>query len=176
MKTCPECLATFTPKRDHGRFCQPSCRTTWNNRHVKQGAPLAILVKAAMATRHAKPGSRDAEICRYARAEMTRMCRDYLDDDTANDRDVVEVVGEMMDAGEQYTDRQRTDDKPLEVRKGAFLREMSEMGHNMLSATLADLNANPIKPRSFTVWQVRQLSIARNKAARLARRKSRLAA
>lgn len=174
-RNCPECQTAFTPKRDHGRFCQPSCGKAWNNRHTAKGGPLAQLVKAWLATRHAKPGTRDAEICRYARAELTRMGRDLLDDDTAHDRDVTDVVGAMMDAGESYADRQQKTVNALEVRKHAFVVEIKDAGHNMLSAIVADLEDKRIKPRSFQAWQVREAGKAINAARRQALRESRKA-
>ncbi len=171
QRTCPECTTSFSPKREHGRFCQPSCAKTWNNRHTAKGGPLALLVKAWLATRHAKPGTRDAEIRRYAMAELTRMGRDLLDDDMAHDRDVCDVVGAMMDAGEQYTDRQQKTENALEVRKHGFRVELTDMGHNMLAATIADLEGKA-KPRTFARWQVQETRKAMNAARRRAMKES----
>lgn len=171
-RTCPECATTFTPRREHGRFCQPACAKAWNNRNVAQGGPMVQLVKAWLQTRHAKPGTREADICRYARAELTRLGRQYLDDDAAHDRDPLAIVGAMMDAGDMVEDRQQASDRPLEKRKAAFLRDVTDAGSNYLAATLADVTARPIRPRSFQAWQARELRKAITKANRDAKRRA----
>ena len=39
-RACEQCGTSFTPRREHARFCSPSCRATWNRKHsgdVKTG-------------------------------------------------------------------------------------------------------------------------------------------
>ena len=38
-RTCEQCGALFTPRREHARFCRPRCRVAWNREHT--GDPRA---------------------------------------------------------------------------------------------------------------------------------------
>jgi hypothetical protein len=38
-RACEQCGASFTPRREHARFCRPRCRVTWNREHT--GDPAA---------------------------------------------------------------------------------------------------------------------------------------
>src|SRR5215472_2553473 len=38
-RTCDQCGASFTPRREHARFCSARCRVAWNRDH--QGDPAA---------------------------------------------------------------------------------------------------------------------------------------
>ena len=38
-RTCEQCGALFTPRREHARFCRPRCRVAWNREHT--GDPQA---------------------------------------------------------------------------------------------------------------------------------------
>jgi len=38
-RTCEQCGASFTPRREHARFCRPRCRVAWNREHT--GDPQA---------------------------------------------------------------------------------------------------------------------------------------
>jgi len=38
-RTCEQCGASFTPRREHARFCRPRCRVAWNHEHT--GDPQA---------------------------------------------------------------------------------------------------------------------------------------
>lgn len=59
-------------------------------------------------TRHAKAGTREAEINRYARRELTEMAKRFNEADRADDRGaVLDYVGALMDAGAKYIDRAR---------------------------------------------------------------------
>lgn len=86
-------------------FCSTDCRKAFHNAHRVDGFPLAPMIKAWHATRHAKPGSREAEICRFARGQVTEMARMFLDRDEDAGRDVVAYIGGLMDSGELYIDR-----------------------------------------------------------------------
>jgi hypothetical protein len=33
-RTCEQCGASFTPRREHARFCRPRCRVAWNREHT----------------------------------------------------------------------------------------------------------------------------------------------
>lgn len=86
-------------------FCTDKCRKAFQNLHIGQGAPLAPLVKAWHATRHAQPGTREAAICTFARGQITDIARTFLDRDDDEGRDVVAYVGSLMDSGTLYFDR-----------------------------------------------------------------------
>lgn len=88
-------------------FCSDPCRTRFHAVHRSEGFPLAPLVKAWNATRHAKPGTREAEICRFARSQLTEIARTFLDQDQEAGRDVVAYVGGLMDSGMLWVDRRR---------------------------------------------------------------------
>ena len=34
VRTCEQCGTSFTPRREHARFCSPRCRVAWNRRHA----------------------------------------------------------------------------------------------------------------------------------------------
>jgi uncharacterized OB-fold protein len=108
-RKCLNCPTVFAPKRDHGRFCEPACAKAWNNRNLGRGGPLAPLVLAWTATRHAKPGTPEAEVCAFARRELTSIASLFLEDDAKNDREGAAVawVQAMMDSGTLYIDRAR---------------------------------------------------------------------
>lgn len=88
-------------------FCTDKCRQSFHNIHRSQGFVLAPLVKAWHATRHAKPDTREAEICTFARGQLTDIARTFLDADEEANRDVVAYVGALMDSGFIYADRRR---------------------------------------------------------------------
>lgn len=104
---CPACGDRFEAGgRGMGKtFCSDKCRRAFQNLHISQGAPLAPLVKAWHATRHAKPGTREADICTFARGQITEISRLFLDRDAEANRDVVAYVGSLMDSGTLYIDR-----------------------------------------------------------------------
>jgi hypothetical protein len=33
-RTCERCGTSFVPRREHARFCAPSCRAAWNRQHI----------------------------------------------------------------------------------------------------------------------------------------------
>jgi hypothetical protein len=35
-RTCEQCGASFTPRREHARFCSPRCRVAWNRRQASE--------------------------------------------------------------------------------------------------------------------------------------------
>ena len=88
-------------------FCTDPCRTAFHSLHRSEGFPLAPLVKAWHATRHAKPGTREAAICQFARGQITQMARTFLERDEEQGRDVVAYVGGIMDSGILWCDRRR---------------------------------------------------------------------
>lgn len=107
IRKCPGCSNKFEAGgRGLGKkFCTDKCRKDFHMIHNGQGAAMAHLVKAWHATRHAKPGTREAAICRFARSELTSIASMHLDDDREAGRDVVAYVGTLMDSGELYIDR-----------------------------------------------------------------------
>jgi hypothetical protein len=34
-RNCEHCGASFTPRREHARFCSPRCRVAWNRQHTR---------------------------------------------------------------------------------------------------------------------------------------------
>ncbi len=74
-----------------------------------EGQVLAPLVKAWNATRHAKPGTREAEICRFARQQITQISNAFTDRDRDEGRPTaVDYVGGLMDSGYMWIDRRRS--------------------------------------------------------------------
>lgn len=65
---------------------------------------MAPLVKAWIATRHAKPGTEEAAVCAFARRELTQMATDFNERDKGN---AVEYVKTLMRSGTLYVDRAR---------------------------------------------------------------------
>lgn len=108
-RTCPGCGASFAAGgRGMGKkFCSDPCRKLFHRAHLGDGVTLSPLVKAWHATRHAKPGTREAEICRFARGQITEIARTLLDEDEEAGRDVVAYVGNLMDSGLLWCDRRR---------------------------------------------------------------------
>jgi len=88
-------------------FCSDGCRRRFHNVHVSNGIVIAPLVKAWHSTRHAKPGTREAEICKFARGQLAQIARTLLDEDEEVGRDVVAYVGTLMDSGTLWVDRRR---------------------------------------------------------------------
>lgn len=108
-RTCPGCGASFPAGgRGMGKsFCSDGCRRRFHNNHTAEGFPLAPLIKAHHATRHAKPGTREAAICTFARRQIAEIARTFLDQDEEVGRDVVAYVGTLMDSGTLWVDRRR---------------------------------------------------------------------
>lgn len=107
-KSCPGCGAKFNPGgRGLGKnFCSEACRTSFQSRMKAEGAPVAALVKAWNATRHAKPGTREAEICRFARSELTAIAGHFNDRDEELGRpSAVDYVESLMRSGRIWADR-----------------------------------------------------------------------
>lgn len=106
---CPGCGTDFAAGgRGLGKtFCSHDCRRAFHTIAKREGGPLAPLVKAWHATRHAKAGTREAEICRFARGQITEMARMFIDDDEEAGRDAVAYVGAIMDSGFMFADRRR---------------------------------------------------------------------
>jgi hypothetical protein len=110
LRVCPNCGADF-PAGGRGlgkRFCSSTCRTSYANRQKAEGAVMASLVKCWLANRHAKPGSREAELCRRARAELTEIGRMFIEADMEAGRPpVVDYVEALFSDGTFYVDRTR---------------------------------------------------------------------
>lgn len=108
-RSCPGCGASFPAGgRGMGKsFCSDTCRRRFHNGHTANGQVLGPLVKAWHATRHAKPGTREAAICSFARGQLTQIARTLLDEDGEAGRDVVAYVGGLMDSGMLWADRRR---------------------------------------------------------------------
>lgn len=109
-RKCVSCGDHFpTGGRGLGKnFCSDKCRTGFHARMKSEGGPLASLIKAQTLTRHAKPGTREAEICRFARSQITQIAA-YLNerDEEEGRASAVDYVGSLMDSGTIWMDRIR---------------------------------------------------------------------
>lgn len=107
-RQCLNCGTSFTPTRDWANFCKTKCRTDFHARHKAIGGVLISLVKAWTATRHAKPGSHEAEICAYARREITSIASLFNEEDKEAGRPgAASYVDRLMQSGTLYVDRRR---------------------------------------------------------------------
>lgn len=106
---CPGCGSTFAAGgRGQGRrFCSEPCRRRFHAVTVADGQVLAPLVQAWTKTRHAKPGTRAAAICRYARQQIAEIAGLQLERHETHGRDPVAFVAALMDSGTRYIDRTR---------------------------------------------------------------------
>lgn len=108
-RVCPNCNTSF-PAGGRGlgkTFCSKDCRVAFNNRAKAEGAVMAALVKCWVQNRHAKPGSREAELCRRARGELTEMARMFLKADAEAGRPPVADYVEVLLRDTLYIDRCR---------------------------------------------------------------------
>lgn len=106
---CPGCGDPVAPGAP-GRakvFCSDKCRQCFNNLAKAEGAPLAPLVKAWIATRHAKPGSAAADVRSFAMSELVNIAREFLERDQAEGRDTVAYVSHLARSGYRWVDRSR---------------------------------------------------------------------
>lgn len=109
VRVCPNCGTNF-PAGGRGlgkTFCSKPCRVTFANRQKAEGAVMASLVKCWLGNRHAKPGTREAELCRRARAELTEIGRMFIDADADAGRPPVADYVESLLADTLYIDRCR---------------------------------------------------------------------
>ena len=109
-KLCPNCGGTVPAGgRGLGRtFCSSTCRTSFNNRAKAEGAVVIALAKCWTQNRHAKPGTREAELCRQSRSELTEILRCMLDADADAGRPpVADYVESLFASGTLYCDRTR---------------------------------------------------------------------
>lgn len=105
---CGNCGNEFEQRRSWQSFCDRACSTEFHKRQKARGGPLAPLVLAWNATRHAKPGTEEAEVCRYARSEITAMASLFLEEDEGEGRgSAVDYVKTLMRSGTLYVDRAR---------------------------------------------------------------------
>ena len=44
MRKCAQCGTSFTPRREHARFCSAHCRMAWNREHAGVAAAPAVAV------------------------------------------------------------------------------------------------------------------------------------
>lgn len=72
-----------------------------------RGGPLVPLVLAWTETRHAKAGTREAEICSYARREITAIASMFNDEDGGGQNAVDYVETLMRSHRPLYADRVR---------------------------------------------------------------------
>ncbi len=107
--TCPGCGTPFAPGgRGLGkRFCSDPCRRSFHAATVSDGQALVSYVQAWTKTRHAKPGTREAKICAFARQQITEIANLQLERATDAGRDPVAYVAALMDSGTRYIDRTR---------------------------------------------------------------------
>ena len=107
---CPHTRRIVPPGcRGHGRvFCSKVCRLAFNARTKARGAVLAPFIQAQTQTRHAKAGTIEAEICRYARSVITQIGTIFNEqDDEAGRPPASAYVLALMRSGTRYIDRQR---------------------------------------------------------------------
>lgn len=111
--TCLGCGDDFTPSaKPRGvlghMFCTDKCRQCYHNRNKAEGGPMVAMVKAWHLTRHAKPGTVEAEICKFARGQLTQMAGHWIERDRDEGRDQsVEYVRRLMESGTLWIDRVR---------------------------------------------------------------------
>lgn len=108
-KRCPNCGEGF-PAGGRGlgkRFCGSKCRMEFNNRAKAEGAVVIALVKCWLDNRHAKSESREADLCRRARAELTEIGRAFLEADKEAGRPPVADYVEELLRDTLYMDRTR---------------------------------------------------------------------
>ena len=107
-RPCVNCGEMFVPGREWSTFCSTPCRTGFANRMKARGGPLAALVIAWNDTRHAKPGTEEAEVCRFARSEITAIASAFIDEDREAGRgSAVDYVKALMSTGTRWVDRRR---------------------------------------------------------------------
>lgn len=126
--TCPGCGNTVqSGGRGLGKvYCSTKCRQAYNNRLKVIGAPMAILIMAWEETRHAKPGSQEAEMCRFARSQMTMIAKVANEGfRNAGMPPATAMVTRMIKAGSIWADRKRVagKDKPDDGDQLEFFSE-----------------------------------------------------
>ena len=105
-RSCAECGSTFETSRETARYCSSDCGKAWNNRNTTRGGPVMQILQAWHDTRHAKPGTREAEINRYARRELTTIAGLFNKADRSRKgQSAVDYVGGLMDARVLYVDK-----------------------------------------------------------------------
>jgi len=107
---CPNCGDTVEQGgRGRGRvFCRTKCRELFANRAKAEGAPLLAYVLCAIETRHAKAETREADLCRVARSEMTSIARGILSRRKADGMPpAADYVETLLATGDRYMDRTR---------------------------------------------------------------------
>lgn len=110
QRSCPNCGGKFAAGgRGLGKtFCSKDCRVAFNNRAKAEGAVVIALAKCWTENRHAKPGTREAELCRQSRSELTEILRLMLDADADAGRPpVADYVETLFNSGTLYCDRTR---------------------------------------------------------------------
>lgn len=108
-RRCPQC-GRFVKGSGRGRgkvFCAACCRTRFNNRSKAEGAVMVALVKCWHENRHAKSGTREAELCRRARTELSEITRTLLERDAEAGRPPIADYVEVLLDGTLYADRSR---------------------------------------------------------------------
>lgn len=104
-RNCPNCGDGFTPKRADQRFCTRNCTRSFHNRALSEGMSAIKLVKAWIETRHAKKGTREYELCRTARRELTQLAELLIARDKAMGRPPAhEYVAGRVTEGVYYMD------------------------------------------------------------------------
>jgi endogenous inhibitor of DNA gyrase (YacG/DUF329 family) len=108
-RLCPNCGDPVPAGgRGLGRtFCSKDCRVAFNNRAKAEGAVVIALAKCWTANRHAKPGTREADLCRRARSELTEILRMMVDADEEAGRPPVADYVETLLRDTLYCDRTR---------------------------------------------------------------------
>lgn len=108
-RLCPNCGHDVPAGgRGLGRtFCSKDCRVAFNNRAKAEGAVIIALAKCWTANRHAKPDTREADLCRRARSELTEILRMMCDADAEAGRPPVADYVETLLRDTMYCDRTR---------------------------------------------------------------------
>jgi endogenous inhibitor of DNA gyrase (YacG/DUF329 family) len=109
-RRCPECGIQVQPGgRGLGRtFCCKEHRLAFNARWKGRGAVLGPLQAAQNETRHAKPGTREAAVCSFARSELTQAATLFNEEDEEAGRPPAWLYIEaVMLSGTRYIDRRR---------------------------------------------------------------------
>jgi hypothetical protein len=108
-RVCPNCGTKFPAGgRGLGKVhCSKACRVQFNNRAKAEGAVIVALVKAHHQLRHAKPGTREAEVCSMARRELAEITRMLIESDEEAGRPPLTDYVETLLSNTLYVDRTR---------------------------------------------------------------------
>jgi hypothetical protein len=80
-RACPECGASFTPKRVDQRYCRSTCQQAHHNRNLCRAAKVFALVYQWRSLR-----SREPETSNHALSLLSWLMREWIDSDARDGR------------------------------------------------------------------------------------------